>query len=198
VSRYRWTILGLGAAAQGSYAAIFLGLPVLAPALQAEYDLSLTRIGVLLAAPNLGSVATLLAWGLAADRIGERVVLAAGLLVAALALGAAAFAPGFGVLVAALVVAGAAGASVNAASGRAVMGWSRGARVRAGAQADVEPARWAARRRLPPADRRGRRRAGWAARARRILRRRRDRGRRRPAGGARRAGRGPARRPPAP
>jgi sugar phosphate permease len=123
VSRYRWTILGLGAAAQGSYAAIFLGLPVLAPALQAEYDLSLTRIGVLLAAPNLGSVATLLAWGLAADRIGERVVLAAGLLVAAVALGAAAFAPVFGVLVAALVVAGAAGASVNTASGRAVMGW---------------------------------------------------------------------------
>jgi sugar phosphate permease len=123
VSRYRWTILGLGAAAQGSFAAVFLGLPVLAPALQAEYDLSLTRVGVVLAALNLGSVATLLAWGLAADRIGERAVLAAGLLVAAAALGAAAFAPGFGVLVAALVVAGAAGASVNAASGRAVMGW---------------------------------------------------------------------------
>jgi MFS family permease len=123
VSRYRWTILGLGAAAQGSYAAIFLGLPVLAPALQAEYDLSLTGIGVVLAAANLGSVATLLAWGLAADRFGERLVLGAGLLVAAGALAAAAFAPGFGALLAALAVAGAAGASVNAASGRAVMGW---------------------------------------------------------------------------
>jgi MFS family permease len=123
VSRYRWTILGLGAAAQGSYAAIFLGLPVLAPALQAEYELSLTGIGVVLAAPNFGSVATLLAWGLAADRFGERVVLGAGLLVAGTALAAAAFAPETGVLVAALAVAGAAGASVNAASGRAVMGW---------------------------------------------------------------------------
>jgi MFS family permease len=123
VSRYRWTILALGAAAQGSYAAIFLGLPVLAPALQAEYDLSLTGIGFVLAAANLGSVATLLAWGLAADRFGERVVLGAGLLVAGAALAAAAFAPGPGVLVAALAVAGAAGASVNAASGRAVMGW---------------------------------------------------------------------------
>jgi len=123
VSRYRWTILALGAAAQGSYAAIFLGLPVLAPALQAEYDLSLTGIGFVLAAANLGSVATLLAWGLAADRFGERVVLGAGLLVAGAALAAAAFAPGPGVLVAALTVAGAAGASVNAASGRAVMGW---------------------------------------------------------------------------
>ena len=123
MSRYRWTILALGAAAQGSYAALFLGLPVLAPALQAEYDLSLTGIGVVLAAANLGSVATLLAWGLAADRFGERVVLGAGLLAAAGALAAAAFAPGPGVLVAALTVAGAAGASVNAASGRAVMGW---------------------------------------------------------------------------
>lgn len=123
VSRYRWTILALGAAAQGSYAAIFLGLPVLAPALQAEYDLSLTGIGVVLAAANLGSVATLLVWGLAADRFGERVVLGAGLLVAGAALAVAGFAPGPGVLVTALAVAGAAGASVNAASGRAVMGW---------------------------------------------------------------------------
>ena len=121
--RYRWTILALGATAQGSYAAIFLGLPVLAPALRTEYGLSLTEIGVVLAAPNFGSVATLLAWGLAADRIGERVVLGAGLLVASGALGAAAFAGSFGLLVATLAVAGAAGASVNAASGRAVLGW---------------------------------------------------------------------------
>jgi sugar phosphate permease len=123
VRRYRWTILALGATAQGSYAAIFLGLPVLAPALRAEYGLSLTEIGVVLAAPNFGSVTTLLAWGLAADRIGERVVLAAGLLVASGALGAAAFAESFALLVVTLAVAGAAGASVNAASGRAVMGW---------------------------------------------------------------------------
>lgn len=123
MSRYRWTILALGATAQASYAAVFLGLPVLAPALRAEYGLSLTEIGVVLAAVNLGSVATLLAWGLAADRIGERVVLAAGLFCASGALAAAAFASSFGVLVGTLAVAGAAGASVNAASGRAVMGW---------------------------------------------------------------------------
>lgn len=123
MSRYRWTILGLGAAAQGSYSALFLGLPVLAPALRAEHGLGLTEIGVVLAAGHLGSVATLLPWGLAADRIGERIVLAAGLLAASGALAAAAFAPSYGPLVAALALAGAAGASVNAASGRAVMGW---------------------------------------------------------------------------
>jgi nitrate/nitrite transporter NarK len=123
VSRYRWTILALGTAAQASYSAVFLGLPVLAPAFQREYDLSLTEVGLVLAAVNVGSVATLLPWGLLTDRLGERAVLAAGLALAALALTAGAFATGLGVLTAALTLGGAAGASVNAASGRAVMSW---------------------------------------------------------------------------
>jgi sugar phosphate permease len=123
VSRYRWTILALGTAAQASYSAVFLGLPVLAPELRAEYDLSLTQIGVVLATVNLGSVVTLVPWGLLTDRIGERAVLVTGLAVASVTLVGAAFSPSFGILLAALVIAGGAGASVNAASGRAVMGW---------------------------------------------------------------------------
>jgi sugar phosphate permease len=55
--------------------------------------------------------------------VGERAVLAVGLTGAAIGLAIAAFAPSFGVLVLALTAAGALGASVNAASGRAVMGW---------------------------------------------------------------------------
>lgn len=123
MSRYRWTILGLGTTAQASYSAVFLGVPVLAPALRAEYDLSLTGVGLVIAAATLGSVPTLLPWGLLADRLGERIVLAAGLALASAALAVAAFAPSLAVLVGALTLAGAAGASVNAASGRAVMGW---------------------------------------------------------------------------
>lgn len=123
VSRYRWTILAVGTAAQASYSAVFLGLPVLAPAFQREYGLTLTEVGLVLASVNLGSVATLLLWGLLTDRIGERAVLAAGLAVAAAALAGASFAPGFGLLILALTASGAAGASVNAASGRAVMSW---------------------------------------------------------------------------
>jgi sugar phosphate permease len=123
VSRYRWTILALGTGAQAAYSAVFLGIPVLAPALRAEYGLTLPEVGLAIATANLGSVVTLLPWGLLADRAGERVVLAGGLTGAAAALTGAAFAPSFGLLVAALTVAGAAGASVNAASGRAVMGW---------------------------------------------------------------------------
>ena len=123
MARYRWTILALGTGAQTAYSAVFLGIPVLAPALQNEYDLDLTQVGLAIAAANAGSVFTLLAWGLLADRVGERVVLAAGLAGCGAGLLVAAFAPSFGVLVVALALGGASGASVNAASGRAVMSW---------------------------------------------------------------------------
>jgi sugar phosphate permease len=123
VARYRWTILALGTGAQTAYSAVFLGIPVLAPALQKEYDLSLTEVGLAIAAANAGSVFTLLAWGLLADRVGERAVLAVGLAGCGLGLLVAAFAPSFAVLVIALTLGGASGASVNAASGRAVMSW---------------------------------------------------------------------------
>ena len=123
MARYRWTILALGTGAQTAYSAVFLGIPVLAPALQHEYELTLTQVGLAIAAANAGSVFTLLAWGLLADRVGERVVLAVGLAGCGVGLFVAAFAPSFAVLVLALTLGGASGASVNAASGRAVMSW---------------------------------------------------------------------------
>ena len=66
---------------------------------------------------------TLLPWGLLADRIGERAVLAAGLGGCAAATAGAAYAPGFFSLCLLLAVGGAAGAGVNSATGRAVMTW---------------------------------------------------------------------------
>lgn len=123
MSRYRWTILALGTIGQASYSAVFLGIPVLAPQFRDEYGLSLTEIGVVLAAFSVGSVLTLLPWGLLTDRVGERSVLAAGLALASVALALAAFSSDYLTLVLLLVLAGGAGASVNAASGRAVMGW---------------------------------------------------------------------------
>jgi sugar phosphate permease len=121
--RYRWTVLTAGVVAQASYAATGLGLPAIAPAIRSEFDLTLTQIGVVLAASFLGSVPTLLVWGLVADRVGERTVMAAGLAGTAAALTWAAYAPSFAQLVAALAVAGGAGAGVNSATGRAVMAW---------------------------------------------------------------------------
>jgi MFS family permease len=123
VSRYRWTILALGTTAQASYSAVFLGIPVIAPQLRVEYGLTLTEVGLVLAAANVGSMLTLLPWGLLTDRIGERAVLSIGLTGASGALAGAAFASNLAVLIVTLMVAGAAGGSVNAASGRAVMSW---------------------------------------------------------------------------
>ncbi|MGZ4393099.1 MAG: MFS transporter, partial [Gaiellaceae bacterium] len=69
------------------------------------------------------SLATMLLWGIVADRIGERAVIAIGQTGTAAALVWAAYASSFGELVGALSVVGALGAGVNAASGRAVMAW---------------------------------------------------------------------------
>lgn len=77
----------------------------------------------MLASVWVGPTLTLLPWGLLADRVGERSTLGVGLAACGVALAAAAFAPDFASLVAALLVAGAAGAAVNSASGRAVMAW---------------------------------------------------------------------------
>jgi sugar phosphate permease len=72
---------------------------------------------------NIGLVFTLLPWGLLADRVGERTVVAAGLTGSAAALCGAAFARSFVQFVLALVLAGALGGCVQSASGRAVMAW---------------------------------------------------------------------------
>ena len=66
---------------------------------------------------------TLLPWGFLTDRAGERFALAAGMSGCGLFLLAAGQADTFEVLYGLLFLSGAAGASVNAATGRAVMGW---------------------------------------------------------------------------
>jgi sugar phosphate permease len=122
-TRYRWIILAVGTAAQASFSAVLIGLPALAPALRSHYSLSLTQVGVVLGAAAAGMMLTLLPWGIVADRIGERIVIVSGLTGAAAALAAVGWTHRFASLVALLALAGAFGASVNAASGRAVMSW---------------------------------------------------------------------------
>lgn len=80
-------------------------------------------MGVVLAAVNFGSIATLLLWGVVADRIGERAVIAIGQTGVAAALVGAALTHSYASLVLTLAIAGGIGAGVNAASGRAVMAW---------------------------------------------------------------------------
>jgi sugar phosphate permease len=102
---------------------VIVGLPVLAPALRDAHGLSLVRVGVLLDSVWIGTLLTLLPWGLLADRRGERLVLGIGLGLCGAALAGAGIVDSFWPLLLLLGVAGAAGASVNAASGRAVMQW---------------------------------------------------------------------------
>ena len=116
-------MLAAGTAAQTSYSAVLIGLPVVAPALRDHYGLSLVQLGVAFDSVWIGGMLTLLPWGLLADRVGERLVLSSGLGICAGALVGAAYASSFGMLFVLLGLAGAAGASVNAASGRAVMIW---------------------------------------------------------------------------
>jgi len=120
--RYRWVVLAVGTAAQAS-TAYFLGLAAVTPALREHFGLGVAGIGVLMGLAAAGLIPTLIPWGSAADRFGERWVMATGLVGAAAALGGIALVDGAVAAGALLVVAGACGASVNAASGRAVMTW---------------------------------------------------------------------------
>jgi sugar phosphate permease len=119
----RWFILAIGVTAQATTCSFLYGLPFLIPTLQADHGLSLTSASVLISAPLLGLLLALIAWGAAADRFGERTVMTTGLgLTGALLLVSLAL-PGFVLFGLGLLVSGACAASVNAASGRVVLGW---------------------------------------------------------------------------
>ncbi|WP_285648033.1 MFS transporter [Actinomycetospora sp. NBRC 106375] len=124
-SRRRWAVLAVGVAAQTAASAVVYGVPFLVPSLRDERGLSLAAVGIVVAAPTLGLLVALIAWGAVVDRVGERLPMAAGLgfcgvLTGALALLAPA---SLALAVALLVLAGIGAASVNAASGRLIMGW---------------------------------------------------------------------------
>jgi MFS family permease len=122
--RRRWTILAVGTLSQAAACSFIYGIPMLVPALRSDEHLSLLGASLIVSAPVVGVLLTLIAWGAAADRYGERVVILSGVGASALLLGAAAtLAHGPVPLALLLVLAGAAGASVFAASGRVVMGW---------------------------------------------------------------------------
>ena len=120
---YRWAVLAAGTAAAAAGSALFIGPAVLAPEIRTEFDVSVSQVGVLLGSLWVGTTTTLLGWGLLADRLGERAVLGAGLGAAGVLAIVAGTAGSFGVLLVLLFLAAAAGASVNSASGRAVMQW---------------------------------------------------------------------------
>src|SRR6202045_3367316 len=72
----RWAALAVGMFGMTAACTFQFGLAYLIPAL-VHQGLSLEQAGLLSAAPTAGLLATLVAWGAAADRWGERIVLSA-------------------------------------------------------------------------------------------------------------------------
>jgi len=118
----RWAVLAVGMLAMTAGCTFQYGLAYLVPALRDE-GMSLGTAGLVAAAPLAGLLSTLVLWGAVADRWGERWVIAGGSAGAGVALAVATQVRGAGALGVCLVVAGAAGASVHAASGRLILGW---------------------------------------------------------------------------
>ena len=119
----RWGMLAATTLAQAASAVAVHGPAFLIPTLVARSGLTLAEAGLVAAAPVLGTMLTLVAWGSVVDRRGERLVLVVGLAGTALASFAGVLAPGTATLSVALFLAGAAAASANAASGRVIVGW---------------------------------------------------------------------------
>lgn len=118
-----WVMLGLGVAAQATGTLLVSTPAYLIPLLHSEQGMPLAQAGLLAAAPTFGMVLTLVLWGAAADRFGERWVIAGGLALTSLFAFAALPVDGYAWLAVVLVLGGAASASTNSASGRIVVGW---------------------------------------------------------------------------
>ena len=116
-------MLAAGTAAQASFSTITLGLPAMAPALREEYGIGLQGVGLFLAAQWVGLTVALLPWGLVTDRVGERRALTFGLAGCGLLLGVITVPESPWIAGTVLALAGGVGASVQSASGRAVMQW---------------------------------------------------------------------------
>jgi sugar phosphate permease len=119
----RWGMLAVGVLAQGTSAITINGPAFLIPTLHQREGLTLVQASMVAAAPSVGVMLTLIAWGYAVDTLGERLVLAVGLAGTTAAGLVATRVHGTLPLAAALFVAGAFGASTSSASGRVVIGW---------------------------------------------------------------------------
>ncbi|MDT5012115.1 MAG: hypothetical protein QOH57_3732 [Mycobacterium sp.] len=119
----RWSMLAI-ALSSTMFANVFInGVAFMIPTLHEQRGLTLAQAGLLSATPSVGMVFTLIAWGYAADRYGERIVLALGSALTAGAAFAAAASTSLVLTGAFLLLGGMAAASSNSASGRLVIGW---------------------------------------------------------------------------
>lgn len=118
-----WSILAAMVIAQAATTIVTATPAFLIPHLHRELGMSLAAAGLVAGAPNLGLVLSLVAWGAAVDRWGERRVVLIGLLATLVAVGFSATVDSTAGLTTALVLSGAMSACTNSASGRLITGW---------------------------------------------------------------------------
>ena len=123
MASYRWVVLAVGCLGTAVVGVLRQGLPALGPEFRDTFGLTLGEVGFVFGALATGMTIGLVPWGVLADRTGERVVLAGGLLLTAAAMAAAALAGSFALLLVGFFFTGLFAASATGASGRAIMGW---------------------------------------------------------------------------
>ncbi|MFE1168614.1 MFS transporter [Nocardiopsis sp. NPDC058789] len=121
--RNRWVVLSVSMVAQVASVSVMFGVPVVLPQLREAFGVSTAQAGMLAGLPSFGLLITLLAWGVVIDRAGERATMALSLLLTAGALGLLWTVTDLWGAAVVLLLAGAVGGPVNAASGRLVMTW---------------------------------------------------------------------------
>ncbi|MEV6822163.1 MFS transporter [Nocardiopsis dassonvillei] len=121
--RNRWAVLSVSMVAQVASVSAMFGVPVVLPQLREAFGVTTAQAGMLAGLPSLGLLLTLLVWGLVIDRFGERPTMALSLVLTACALGSLWAVSGLWGAVAVLLLVGAVGGPVNAASGRLVLSW---------------------------------------------------------------------------
>ncbi|OBF66643.1 MFS transporter [Mycobacterium sp. 852002-51971_SCH5477799-a] len=119
----RWSIMIASLLATASSFLFINGVAFLIPSLQAARGIRLDEAGLLASMPSWGMVVTLVVWGYVLDRVGERVVMATGSALTAIAAYAAASAHSMLMIAVYLFLGGMAAASCNTAGGRLVSAW---------------------------------------------------------------------------
>ncbi|WP_017590544.1 MFS transporter [Nocardiopsis ganjiahuensis] len=121
--RNRWMILSVSMVAQVASVSAMFGVPVVLPQLREAFGVTTAQAGMLAGLPSFGLLLTLLLWGVVIDRVGERSTMALSLLLTAGALGLLWAVSELWSAAAVLLLMGAVGGPVNAASGRLVLTW---------------------------------------------------------------------------
>ncbi|MFF2348227.1 MFS transporter [Kitasatospora sp. NPDC058115] len=120
---YRWVILGAATFTQAAACFFVQGIGAMAVPLQDALGLDATRLGLLLSASQLAPLVGLVVAGELLDRYGERWVVGLGAGIVAAALLAGSLAPGYGSLLAVLLVVGAGYSTIQPGGSKSVASW---------------------------------------------------------------------------